>query len=158
MAGGLFAYPEHMSDLTAVGDQDNWLCWLCDKPVDPDASVNSDRGPSVDSYSVVKSKKNTVTTERLAHRECNTMKGKKPPVVAWSPELLVVDPSPIVATVDRLARKGGREVITRCPSQEDAEQTSEWLLDRLSRYVPDMALSTQITSGGGQFMLFLVAD
>jgi hypothetical protein len=107
---------------------------------------------------VVKSKKNTVTTERLAHRECNTMKGKKPPVVAWAPELLVVDPSPIVATVDRLARKGGREVITRCPSQEDAEQTSEWLLDRLSRYVPDMALSTQITSGGGQFMLFLVAD
>jgi hypothetical protein len=45
-------------------------------------------------------------------------------------ELLVVDPSPIVATVDRLERKGGREVIARCPSQEDADQASEWLLDR----------------------------
>ena len=147
-----------MSDLNEVGDRDNWICWLCDTPVDPDASVNSDRGPSVDSYSVAKSKKNVVTVERLAHRDCNTMKGKKPPVVAWSPELLVVDPSPIVATVDRLERKGGREVIARCPSLEDAEQASEWLLDRLSRYAPDLAVSTQITSGGGQYMLFLQAD
>ena len=147
-----------MSDLNEVGDRDNWICWLCDSPVDPDASVNSDRGPSVDSYSVAKSKKNVVTVERLAHRDCNTMKGKKPPVVAWSPELLVVDPSPIVATVDRLERKGGREVIARCPSLEDAEQASEWLLDRLSRYAPDLAVSTQITSGGGQYMLFLQAD
>ena len=147
-----------MSDLNEVGDRDNWICWLCDTPVDPDASVNSDHGPSVDSYSVAKSKKNVVTVERLAHRDCNTMKGKKPPVVAWSPELLVVDPSPIVATVDRLERKGGREVIARCPSLEDAEQASEWLLDRLSRYAPDLAVSTQITSGGGQYMLFIQAD
>jgi hypothetical protein len=147
-----------MSDLNEVGDRDNWICWLCDTAVDPDASVNSDRGPSVDSYSVAKSKKNVVTVERLAHRDCNTMKGKKAPVVAWSPELLVVDPSPIVATVDRLARKGGREVIARCPSQEDADQAAEWLLDRLSRFAPGLALSTQITSGGGQYMLFLQAD
>ena len=147
-----------MSDLNEVGQRDNWLCWLCDTPVDPDASVNSDRGPSVDSYNVVKSKKNTVTIERLAHRDCNTMKGKKAPVVPWSPELLVVDPSPIVATVDRLARKGGKEVIARCPSEEDAELASTWLLDRLSRYVPDMALKTRVTSGGGQYMLFLEAD
>lgn len=147
-----------MSDLNEVGQRDNWLCWLCDTPVDPDASVNSDRGPSVDSYNVVKSKKNTVTIERLSHRDCNTMKGKKAPVVPWSTELLVVDPSPIVATVDRLARKGGKEVIARCPSEEDAELASTWLLDRLSRYVPDMALTTRITSGGGQYMLFLEAE
>jgi hypothetical protein len=120
--------------------------------------VNSDRGPSVDSYSVAKSKKNVVTVERLAHRDCNTMKGKKAPVVPWNPDLLVVDPSPIVATVDRLARKGGREVIARCPSEEDAQDASTWLLDRLSRFAPDLQLSTQITSGGGQYMLFLAAD
>jgi hypothetical protein len=147
-----------MSDLNDVGERDNWRCWLCDNPVDPDASVNSDRGPSVDSYSVAKTKKNVVTVERLAHRDCNTMKGKRPPVVAWSPELLVVDPSPIVATVDRLMRKGGREVIARCPSQEDADEASKWLLDRLSRFAPDLAVSTQITTGGGQYMLFLQAD
>jgi hypothetical protein len=147
-----------MSDLNDVGERDNWRCWLCDNPVDPDASVNSDRGPSVDSYSVAKTKKNVVTVERLAHRDCNTMKGKRPPVVPWSPELLVVDPSPIVATVDRLMRKGGREVIARCPSQEDADEASKWLLDRLSRFAPDLAVSTQITTGGGQYMLFLQAN
>lgn len=144
-----------MSDLNEVGERDNWICWLCDTPVDPDASVNADRGPSVDSYSVAKSKKNVVTIERLAHRDCNTMKGKKAPVVAWNPDLLVVDPSPIVETVDRLLRKGGREIIARCPSEDDAEEASTWLLDRLSRYAPDTAFDTQVTSGGGQYMLFL---
>jgi len=146
-----------MSDLNEVGDRDGWRCWLCDAPVDPEASVNSDRGPSVDSYSVAKSKKNVVTVERLAHRDCNTKKGKIAPVVPWSPDLLVVDPAPIVATVDRLERKGGREVIARCPSQRDAEEASEWLLDRLSRYAPDMKLTTDIQPGGGQFMLLLRA-
>jgi len=146
-----------MSDLNEIGDRDHWRCWLCDAPVDPEASVNSDRGPSVDSYSVAKSKKNVVTFERLAHRDCNTKKGKIAPVVPWSPDLLVVDPAPIVATVDRLERKGGREVIARCPSQRDAEEASEWLLDRLSRFAPDMKLTTDIQPGGGQFMLLLRA-
>ena len=150
-----FAYAGNMSDLNEVGERDGWRCWLCDKPVDPDASVNADLGPSVDSYSVAKSKKNTVTVERLAHRECNTMKGKIAPVVPWSKELFVIDPSPIVATVDRLTKKGGREVVARCPDRNDAEAASEWLLDRLSRYAPDVDFSTEIVPGGGQFMLAL---
>ena len=144
-----------MSDLSAVGDRDNWICWLCDTPVDPDASVNAERGPSVDSHVTGKNKRGSVTVERLAHRSCNTMRGKKEPVVPWPGELLVVDPSPIVATVDRLARKGGREVIARCPSAEDAELASAWLLDRLGRFVPEMPLSTHIQAGGGQYLLVL---
>ncbi|MEN9749643.1 MAG: hypothetical protein RL149_721, partial [Actinomycetota bacterium] len=28
-----------MSDLNEIGERDGWRCWLCDKPVDPDASV-----------------------------------------------------------------------------------------------------------------------
>jgi hypothetical protein len=147
-----------MSDLNEVGERDGWRCWLCDKPVDPEASVNSDLGPSVDSYSVAKSKKNTVTVERLAHRECNTQKGKIAPVVPWSKDLFVVDPSPIVATVTRLTLKGGREVVARCPDRGDAEAASEWLLDRLSRYAPGVDFSTEITPGGGQFMLALRAN
>jgi hypothetical protein len=147
-----------MSDLNEIGERDGWRCWLCDGEVDPDASVNSDRGPSVDSFAAAKGKKAAAPIERLAHRACNTMKGKIAPVVPWSDELLVVDPAPIVATVDRLARKGGREVIARCPSQEDADAAAAWLLDRLSRFAPDMALSTQVNPGGGQFMLVLRAD
>ena len=144
-----------MSDLNEVGERDAWRCWLCDQPVDPDASVNSDLGPSVDSFSVQVSKKKTDTIERLAHRGCNTMKGKITPVVAWSPDLFVVDPSPIVAVVDRLRRKGGREIVARCPDPNDADAASDWLLDRLSRFAPDLELETEVQPGGGQFVLIL---
>jgi hypothetical protein len=144
-----------MSDLNEVGTKDGWRCWLCDAAVDPDASTNSDLGPSIDNYAAAKAKKGSATVERLAHRACNTMKGKIAPVVPWSPDLFVVDPSPIFESVERLGRKGGREIVARCPSQADADQAAEWLLDRLSRFAPDMDFATQITPGGGQFMLAL---
>lgn len=144
-----------MSDINETGDQDNWVCWLCDQPVDPDASVNSDLGPSVDSYASTKVKKGAVAVERLAHRGCNTMKGKIAPVVRWSSELFVVDPSPIFESVERLRAKGGREIVARCMDESDARQASDWLLDRLSRLAPDMRFSTQISPGGGQFVLAL---
>ena len=147
-----------MSDLNEVGARDAWRCWLCDEPVDPEASVNADRGPSVDSGSAPKGKKKTVGIERLAHRACNTQKGKIAAVVPWPAELFVIDPAPIVAAVDRLARKGGQEVVARCPSQADAEEASVWLLDRLSRFAPDLMLTTQIDEGGGQDLIKLRAQ
>jgi hypothetical protein len=152
-----------MSILSDVGQRDAWRCWLCDEPVDPDASVNSDRGPSVDSGASPKGKKGAAGrkaaagTERLAHRSCNTRKGAIKPVVAWSPELFVVEPAPIVAAVERLTRKGGREVVGRCPSRADADKAAGWLLDRLSRYAPELELTTQVDPGGGQFLLVLRA-
>jgi hypothetical protein len=146
-----------MSDLNDVGERDGWRCWLCDEPVDPEASVNADRGPSVDSGAVPKGKKAAAGVERLAHRSCNTRKGKIAPVVPWSPELFVVDPAPIAPTVERMSRKGGQEVVARCPSRADADQAAEWLLDRLSRFAPDLALTTRVEPGGGQFLLVLRA-
>jgi hypothetical protein len=144
-----------MSDLTAVGDKDNWICWLCDKAVDKDASVNSDLGPSVDSFAATRVKKGAVAVERIAHRQCNTMKGKIAPVVPWPKEIFVVDPSPIFETVERLRKKGGREIIARCPGEQEANEASEWLLDRLSRLAPELSFETQVSSGGGQFVLAL---
>ena len=52
-----------MSALNEIGDQDRWICWLCDQPVDPDASVNSDLGPSVDTYAPI-----FESAERLARK------------------------------------------------------------------------------------------
>ena len=146
-----------MSTLTEVGERDAWRCWLCDEPVDPDASVNADRGPSVDSGASPKGKKVAAVAERLAHRACNTRKGAVKPIVAWSPELFVAEPASIVSTVDRLTRKGGREVVARCPTRADAEKAAVWLLDRLSRFAPALAVTTQVEAGGGQFVLVLRA-
>jgi hypothetical protein len=148
-----------MADLNHVGAQDGWRCWLCDKPVDPDASVNSDLGPSVDSFGADRGKKNNSgAIERLAHRQCNTMKGKKAPVVPWPADLFIADPAPIFETVERLQRKGGREVVGRCPSKSDAQQVEAWLLDRLSRLAPDTDFSVQLTEGGGQYLIALRAN
>lgn len=147
-----------MSDLNEVGEHDNWICWLCDTAVDPDASVNSDLGPSVDSYSAGKAKKGAAVSERLAHRQCNTMKGKIAPVVPWSKDLFVVDPAPIFESVERLKAKGGREILARCPDENDAQQAAAWLIDRLSRLAPEVVFSTEIKPGGGQYMLSLRVD
>ena len=145
-----------MSSLAEVGARDGWRCWLCDEPVDPVASVNADRGPSVDGGAAPKGKKMT-GSERLAHRACNTRKGAVKPVVPWSRELFVVDPAPIVPTVERLTRKGGREVVARCPTRQDAEQAGAWLVDRLTRLAPGLAVTTKVEAGGGQVVLVLLA-
>ena len=144
-----------MSSLQEVGDRDGWRCWLCDAPVDPDASVNSDLGPSADGLLAPKGKKVPPGQERLAHRACNTRKGAVAPVVAWSPELFVVDPAPLVAVVERLSRKGGREVVARCPDRADADAAAAWVVDRLSRYAPGLRLRAEVEPGGGQHLLVL---
>jgi len=144
-----------VSTLQQVGDRDGWRCWLCDEPVDPGASPNADRGPSVDGGAAPKAKKGAAGVERLAHRSCNTRKGAVKAVVPWSADLFVVDPAPIVATVERLTRKGGREVVARCPSRSDADAAAAWLVDRLARFAPGLALTTQVDEGGGQFLLVL---
>ena len=80
--------------------------------------------------------------------------GESPAEVPVTP---VVDPAPIIGSVERLSRKGGREVVARCPSEQDADDASQWLLDRLSRLVPKQKFETSVESGGGQFLLVLRA-
>jgi hypothetical protein len=148
-----------MSTLDEIGEQDAWRCWLCDEPVDREASVNADRAPSVDAgQQPRKGGKVPGGSARLAHRACNTGKGATAPVVPWGKNLFVIDPAPIVATVDRLRRKRGREVVARCPTRPEAEAAGTWLLDRLSRFAPDLTARTRIDPGGGQFLLVLECD
>ncbi|MCW2541679.1 MAG: hypothetical protein JWN95_3404 [Frankiales bacterium] len=163
-----------MSRLDEVGEQDQWRCWLCDEAVDPSRSVNDDRGPSVDSMQAGgkagggnKSAKTAqrsakdgappLTGERLAHRACNTRKGAVLPVIPWPTGLFVADPAPLFAVSQRLARKGGREVVARCPSRDDADAVALWLVDRFTRLVPEMPVTAAVEPGGGQFMIALAA-
>ncbi len=156
-----------MSDLDEVGERDGWRCWLCDQPVDRDMPSHDSRGASVDSrITKARAKKKTKGNkgkpmplpERLAHIGCNTGKGAVEPVVPWPDDLFVIDPVAIIPTADRLLRKGGREIMARCPTEEDAEATADWLLDRMSRLHPDLALTSRIDEGGGQYMVSLMAE
>jgi hypothetical protein len=145
--------------LDEVGEAHGWRCWLCDEPVDPEMSVNDPRGPSIDSCTTkAKAKaKGGPAQERLAHRGCNTGKRATEPVVPWPNHLVVIDPAPILAAVERLERKGGREVMARCPTQADAEEAAAWLVDRISRLQPGLAVSTEVEPGGGQHVVALRA-
>jgi hypothetical protein len=147
-----------MSRLQDIGALDGWRCWLCDEQVDPEMSVNDGRGPSVDSrMTKTKSKNSGAIPERLAHRGCNTGKGATAAVVPWPERLFVVDPAPIIASVDRLQRKGGREVMARCPTLADGHEAATWLVDRLSRLHPGFTVTADVEPGGGQFLLVLRA-
>jgi hypothetical protein len=150
--------------LDEVGEHDGWRCWLCDEPVDPDMSVNDPRGPSIDMRTTerkAKAKgkgggKGTGTgQERLAHRSCNTGKGSTKPVIEWPDHLFVADPAVILTTVDRLQRKGGREIVGRCLEHDDATAAADWISDRISRLEPDLAVTASVEPGGGQFMVVL---
>jgi len=99
---------------------------------------------------------NINASERLAHRGCNTKKGAVKVVVPWPSHLFVSDPAPLIAVADRLSRKGGREVVARCPARSDADETAAWLVDRLSRLAPGLAVKASVEPGGGQFMVALV--
>ncbi len=121
-------------------------------------SVNDARGPSIDSVTTKAKSKgggSVVGTERLAHRACNTKKGAVAPVVPWPTALFVSDPAPILASVERLVRKGGREVMARCPTSEDGAQAATWLAGRVSRLAPGLRVSTEVEPGGGQYLLVM---
>ena len=149
-------YRCHMSTLQEVGERESWRCWLCDEPVDPDMSVNDPRGPSIDSINTAKKGGKTKGgVERLAHRACNTKKGAVKPVVEWSDRLFVVDPAPIIGVVEQLERKGGRVAVARCPGKDDAQEASDWLIDRLSRLAPALNVETSIDAAGGGYLLVL---
>jgi hypothetical protein len=149
-----------MSQLEEVAARDGWRCWVCDEPVDPKTSVNDARGPSVDSRTAKPAKKaapDFAGAERLAHRHCNTKKGAVTAVVPWPANLLVLDPAPLVGVAERLTRKGGREIVARCPDRHDAEKTADWLVDRFSRLAPALPVTASVDAGGGQFLVALTA-
>lgn len=146
--------------MDVIGDRDGWRCWLCDEPVDREMSVNDGRGPSIDSLVTERRAKKKGTgqpLERLAHRACNTGKGKVKPVVPWPDHLFVIDPAVILQSAERLGRKGGREVMARCPDESDAARAAAWLVDRFSRLQPDLDVDAVVERGGDQYLVILTA-
>ncbi len=146
-----------MSRIEEIGEVDGWRCWLCDEPVDPDMSPHDPRSASIDTrITKKKAKKKSVNLgERLAHRDCNTGKGNNDPVVAWPDHLFVVEPAVIISSVERLKNKGGREAMARCPTEDDANEAGEWLIDRISRLEPGLKLEALVQEGGGQYLVLL---
>ena len=96
--------------------------------------------------------------ERLAHRGCNTRKGAVKVVIAWPDRLHVVEPAPLITVAGRMERKGGRELVARCPTEQDAQEAADWLLDRFSRLAPGLPVTATVEAGGGQFLVILATS
>ena len=62
-----------------------------------------------------------------------------------------------IAVAERLERKGGRELVARCPSKKDAQEAADWLVDRFSRLVPGLPVTASVDVGCGQFLVALAA-
>ena len=149
-----------MTTLDEIGSRDGWRCWICDLAVEKVAAANDEQGPRIDRCEVFaksKGKKKADPIERLAHRQCNTKKGATAPVIAWTENVILFDPAPIVGFVERLLAKGGRELVARCATRSDAAEASRWITDRLSRLVPDTSFTTQVDQGGGQYLVSVLA-
>ncbi|MDJ0114116.1 hypothetical protein QM646_47140, partial [Rhodococcus erythropolis] len=56
---------------------------------------------------------------------------------------------------EQLERKGGRVAVARCPGKDDAQEASDWLIDRLSRLAPSLNVETSIDAAGGGYLLVL---
>src|SRR4051812_34556427 len=117
-------------------------------------SVNDPRGPSVASRTADRKAK---VAERLAHSGCNTRKGAVKVVIAWPDRLYVVEPAPLITVAARLERKGGREMVGRCPTEQDAQEAADWLVARFCRLVPELRVTAGIEAGSGQFLVILAS-
>lgn len=150
-----------MGQLDDVGEADGWRCWLCDEPVDRAMPSNDPRGASLDTRITkarakkLRKSKEKPPAERLAHKGCNTGKGAVDAVVPWPAHLILAEPAPIIAAAERLERKGGREAMARCPTEDDANAIAEWLVDRMSRLSPDLPVSSRIEKIGSQYVISL---
>ena len=115
---------------------------------------NDPRAPTVDAVvTKAKAKKSGPAEERLAHGGCNTKKGAVAPVVPWPDHLFVSDPAALIGVVERLGRKGGREIVARAPSEADGEDAASWLRGRLARLAPGLDLTAAVEPGGGQYLV-----
>lgn len=114
-----------MSNLSEVGDWDDWCCWLCDELVDLDVFVNFDFGFSVDVVVLVwvlKGKgKGGVVIEWFVYCVCNICKGVVWFVVLWLFDLFVVDLVFIVEIVEWLCCRLGCEVVVWCFGCDDVD-------------------------------------
>ncbi|MBQ0904484.1 hypothetical protein [Micromonospora sp. U21] len=67
----------------------------------------------------------------------------------------MVEPAPLITVAERLERKGGRELVARCPSKKDAQEAADWLVDRFARLVPGLPVTASVDAGGGQYLVAL---
>jgi hypothetical protein len=118
-----------MADIEELGERDGWTCWLCGEAVPQRAKANDPNQPVGDQIAPAAKGAKGRGEVRLAHKRCNDARKGRPPRIAWPERFSVVDAPDLLASLTRIAKRGGRgEVVAMCVDQESAEAGAAWVV------------------------------
>lgn len=125
-----------MSRIADLAERDGWVCWLCDGPIDPEASPGTPGSATVD-HVVPRSRGGRTEPEnlRLAHRRCNGARGNSLPELEWPAQLSLIDAAPLWQSLARILKRRAPEIIAVAPTVELGKDAAAWATDRLERFV-----------------------
>ncbi len=119
-----------MADLSDLGDDAGWRCWLCGEDVPQKAKPNDPNQPVADQIApAAKGTKGRGET-RLAHKRCNDLRKGRPPSIAWPKRFSVADAPELLQSLVRIDKKKDRggEVVAMCAGPQEAEAAAAWVL------------------------------
>lgn len=125
-----------MTKVEDLAARDGWVCWLCERPIDPDAIVGSPARATVD-HVVPKSRGGPTEPAnlRLAHARCNGRRGNDLPELIWPDRFMLIDAAPLWQSLARILKRRSPEIIAVAPTRDLAVEAAAWATFRVERFV-----------------------
>lgn len=119
-----------MADMSELGDQAGWRCWLCDGDVPTKAKPNDPNQPVADQIAPAAKGTKGRGEVRLAHKRCNDLRKGRPPSIAWPERFHVADAPELLQSLVRLDKRKnqGGEVVAMCGDAAAAAAAAAWVV------------------------------
>lgn len=119
-----------MADISELGDQAGWRCWLCDEEVPRKAKPSDPNQPVADQIAPAAKGTKGRGEVRLAHKRCNDLRKGRPPSIRWPERFCVADAPELLQSLVRLDKRKnqGGEVVAMCAGADAAEAAAAWVV------------------------------
>ncbi len=127
-----------VADISTLGDQSGWCCWICGGGVPQRAKANDPNQPVADQIAPATKGAKGRGEVRLAHKRCNDARKARPPTIPWPERFSVVDAPELLSSLTRIAKRiGGRgEVVAMCVDAECALAGAAWVVPVAATLLP----------------------
>lgn len=127
-----------MADISELGDDAGWLCWLCADDVPQKAKSNDPNQPVADQISAAAKGTKGRGEVRLAHKRCNDLRKGRPPSIRWPERFSPLDPPELLQSLTRLDKRKnqGGEVVAMFAAATEAEAAAAWVVPMASTLFP----------------------